>query len=113
MKVIPRIAEMIVRGADLEGKSGGGTGDSASTLRFAETTLSRVRAPPPALWPDGRPDSLISFCCGQAIYQNCPSILEGRYLMPLLTALMDITTILCLKQSETHMKLGRQDAVQN
>ncbi|GFN85924.1 hypothetical protein PoB_001243000 [Plakobranchus ocellatus] len=97
MKVIPRIAERNVRGADLEGRSGGGTGDSASTLRFAETILSRNLAPPPALWPDGRPDRLISFCCGQAIYQNCPSILEGRCLMPLFTALMDFTTILCLK----------------
>ncbi|GFO28898.1 hypothetical protein PoB_005540300 [Plakobranchus ocellatus] len=113
MKVIPRTAERKVSGADLEGRSSGGTVDSDSAPRSAETILSRVRTPPPVLWHDGRPESLISFCCGQVMYQNYPSILEGRCLLPLLTALMDITTILCLKESETHMKLGRQDALQS
>ncbi|GFO18674.1 hypothetical protein PoB_004517900 [Plakobranchus ocellatus] len=114
MKVIPRTAERKVRGADLECRSGGGTEDNESALRFAETILSRDRAPSLALWPEGRPESLRSLFCGQAKNQNhLLIILEGRCLLPLLTALMDITTILCLKQSETHMKLGRQDAVQN
>ncbi|GFN80348.1 hypothetical protein PoB_000685400 [Plakobranchus ocellatus] len=45
MKVIPRKAERKVRGADLECRSGGGTEDSESALRFAETILSRDRAP--------------------------------------------------------------------
>ncbi|GFO07857.1 hypothetical protein PoB_003436200 [Plakobranchus ocellatus] len=108
MKVIPRTAERKVRGADLECRSGDGTENSESALRLAETILSRDRAPSPARWPEGRPESLRSPFCGQAKNQNHSLIiLEGRCLMPLLT------TILCLKQSETHMKLGRQDAVQN
>ncbi|GFN80350.1 hypothetical protein PoB_000685600 [Plakobranchus ocellatus] len=97
MKVIPRTAEKKVRGADLECSSGGGTGDSEPALRSAETILSQVRTPPLALWPEGRPESLTSPCCGQAIYQKHSFMLEGRCHMPLLTALMDLTAILCLK----------------
>ncbi|GFO46547.1 hypothetical protein PoB_007305200 [Plakobranchus ocellatus] len=41
----------------------GGTVASES----AETLLSRVRAPPPASWPDGGPESHRSPCCGLAI----------------------------------------------
>ncbi|GFO31070.1 hypothetical protein PoB_005757500 [Plakobranchus ocellatus] len=60
MKVIPRTAERKVRGADFECRSGGGTEDRESALKFAETILSRDRAPSPALWPEGRPESLKS-----------------------------------------------------
>ncbi|GFO20303.1 hypothetical protein PoB_004680800 [Plakobranchus ocellatus] len=35
-----------------------GTADSESALRSAGTLLPRVRAPPPALLPDGGPESL-------------------------------------------------------
>ncbi|GFN74853.1 hypothetical protein PoB_000135900 [Plakobranchus ocellatus] len=61
MKVIPGTAERKVSGAGLEGGSSGGTVDSESALRSAETILSRVQAPPPALWHDGRPKSLESY----------------------------------------------------
>ncbi|GFO32452.1 hypothetical protein PoB_005895700 [Plakobranchus ocellatus] len=44
--------------------------DSESTLRSAGTLLSQVRAPPPAPWPDGGPESLRSPCCGLAVYIN-------------------------------------------
>ncbi|GFO16771.1 hypothetical protein PoB_004327600 [Plakobranchus ocellatus] len=40
----------------------GGTVASESALRSAGTFLSRVRAPPPAPWPDGGPESLRSPC---------------------------------------------------
>ncbi|GFO06484.1 hypothetical protein PoB_003298900 [Plakobranchus ocellatus] len=48
----------------------GGTVASESALRSAGTPLSRVRAPPPAPWPDGGPESLRSPGCGLAIYKN-------------------------------------------
>ncbi|GFO26673.1 hypothetical protein PoB_005317800 [Plakobranchus ocellatus] len=48
----------------------GGTVASEPALRSAGTLLSRVRAPPPAPWPDGGPESLRSPCCGQATYKN-------------------------------------------
>ncbi|GFO10960.1 hypothetical protein PoB_003746500 [Plakobranchus ocellatus] len=48
----------------------GGTVASESALRSAGTLLSRVRAPPPASWPDGGPESLRSPCCGLAIYKK-------------------------------------------
>ncbi|GFO02084.1 hypothetical protein PoB_002858900 [Plakobranchus ocellatus] len=35
----------------------GGTVASESALRSAGTLLSRVRAPPPAPWPDGGPEA--------------------------------------------------------
>ncbi|GFN74984.1 hypothetical protein PoB_000149000 [Plakobranchus ocellatus] len=41
-----------------------------SALRSAGTHLSRVRAPLPAPWPDGGPESLRSSCCGLAIYKK-------------------------------------------
>ncbi|GFO18614.1 hypothetical protein PoB_004511900 [Plakobranchus ocellatus] len=47
----------------------GGTVASESALRSTGTLLSRVRAQPPAPWPDGGPESLKS-PCGQAIYKN-------------------------------------------
>ncbi|GFO00891.1 hypothetical protein PoB_002739600 [Plakobranchus ocellatus] len=37
MKVVPRITERKASGADLEGRSSGGTGDSKSDLRSPET----------------------------------------------------------------------------
>ncbi|GFN77337.1 histone-lysine N-methyltransferase SETMAR [Plakobranchus ocellatus] len=48
----------------------GGTVDSKSALRSAGTVLSRVRALPPALGPDGEPERLRSPCCGLAICEN-------------------------------------------
>ncbi|GFO39793.1 hypothetical protein PoB_006629800 [Plakobranchus ocellatus] len=52
----------------------GSTVACESALRSAGTLLSRVRAPLPAPWPDGGPESLRSPCCGLAIYKNstCP-----------------------------------------
>ncbi|GFO31475.1 hypothetical protein PoB_005798000 [Plakobranchus ocellatus] len=41
-----------------------GTVASESALRSARTLLSWIRAPPPAPWPDGGPESLISSSCG-------------------------------------------------
>ncbi|GFO29075.1 hypothetical protein PoB_005558000 [Plakobranchus ocellatus] len=51
----------------------GGVGSTVaceSALRIAGTLLSRVRAPLPAPWPDGGPESLRSPCCGLAIYKK-------------------------------------------
>ncbi|GFO17225.1 hypothetical protein PoB_004373000 [Plakobranchus ocellatus] len=48
----------------------GGTVASESALRSAGTFLPRIRAPPPAPWPDGGSESLRSPCCGLAIYKN-------------------------------------------
>ncbi|GFO29907.1 hypothetical protein PoB_005641200 [Plakobranchus ocellatus] len=59
----------IVRYLQLLGGVGGSVA-SESALRFSGTLLSRVRAPPPAPWPDGGPESLRSPCCGLAIYKN-------------------------------------------
>ncbi|GFO25924.1 hypothetical protein PoB_005242900 [Plakobranchus ocellatus] len=53
----------------------GGVGSTVaceSALRSAGILLSRVRAPLPAPWPDGGPESLRSPCCGLAIYKNSP-----------------------------------------
>ncbi|GFN96179.1 misshapen-like kinase 1 [Plakobranchus ocellatus] len=47
-----------------------------SALRSAGTLLSRVRAPLPAPWPDGGPESLRSPCCGLAIYKKLKLIKE-------------------------------------
>ncbi|GFO04340.1 hypothetical protein PoB_003084500 [Plakobranchus ocellatus] len=49
-----------------------GVGSSVASeyaLRSAGTLQARVRAPPPAPWPDGGPESLRSPCCGLAIYK--------------------------------------------
>ncbi|GFO32757.1 hypothetical protein PoB_005926200 [Plakobranchus ocellatus] len=43
------------------------TVDRESALRSAGTLLLWVRAPPPAPWADGGPESLRSLCCGLAI----------------------------------------------
>ncbi|GFO03560.1 hypothetical protein PoB_003006500 [Plakobranchus ocellatus] len=54
----------------------GGVGSTVAcepALRSAGTLLSRVRAPLPAPWPDGGPDSLRSPCCGLAINKNSAS----------------------------------------
>ncbi|GFO09746.1 hypothetical protein PoB_003625100 [Plakobranchus ocellatus] len=58
----------------------GGTVVSESTLKSAGTPLSRVRAPPPAPWPDGGPKSLRSPCCGLAMYNNQPTMF--RWFLP-------------------------------
>ncbi|GFO19095.1 hypothetical protein PoB_004560000 [Plakobranchus ocellatus] len=58
----------------------GGVGSTVaceSALRSAGTLLSRVRAPLPAPWPDGGPESLRSPCCGLAIYKKLK--LRGNY----------------------------------
>ncbi|GFO46158.1 hypothetical protein PoB_007266300 [Plakobranchus ocellatus] len=55
----------------------GGTVANDSALRCAGTLLSRVRAPPPMLWPDGGPESLRSPCCGLAIYKNQTDVRVG------------------------------------
>ncbi|GFO25424.1 hypothetical protein PoB_005192900 [Plakobranchus ocellatus] len=39
-------------------------------MRSAATHLSRVRDPPPKLWPDGWTDSPRPSCCGLAIYKK-------------------------------------------
>ncbi|GFN93017.1 hypothetical protein PoB_001952300 [Plakobranchus ocellatus] len=54
----------------------GSTVACESALRSAGTLLSRVRAPLPAPWPDGGPESLRSPCCGLAIYKNSTLILQ-------------------------------------
>ncbi|GFO19294.1 hypothetical protein PoB_004579900 [Plakobranchus ocellatus] len=43
-----------------------GTLDSKPTLRSIGTLLSQIEAQPLAPWPDGRPESLRSPCCGHA-----------------------------------------------
>ncbi|GFN99483.1 hypothetical protein PoB_002598900 [Plakobranchus ocellatus] len=43
---------------------------SESALKSAGTLLSWVRAPPPACWPDGGPESLRSPYCGLAMNKN-------------------------------------------
>ncbi|GFO14907.1 hypothetical protein PoB_004141200 [Plakobranchus ocellatus] len=51
----------------------GGVGGSVAgeyALRSAGTLLSRVRAPLPAPWSEGVPESLRSPSCGLAIYKN-------------------------------------------
>ncbi|GFO35853.1 hypothetical protein PoB_006235800 [Plakobranchus ocellatus] len=48
----------------------GSTVACESALRSAGTLLSRARAPLPAPWPDGGPESLRSPCCGLAIYKK-------------------------------------------
>ncbi|GFN99222.1 hypothetical protein PoB_002572800 [Plakobranchus ocellatus] len=65
-----------------------GAVSSDPALRSAGTLLLRVRAPPPASWPDGGPESLRSPCCGLAIYKTQPPIKtlrkggKARYLGP-------------------------------
>ncbi|GFO49041.1 ras GTPase-activating protein ngap-like isoform x4 [Plakobranchus ocellatus] len=49
-------------------RSDRGTVTNKSALRSAGILLSRVRAPPPAPWPEGGPESRRSPCCGFAIY---------------------------------------------
>ncbi|GFO39728.1 hypothetical protein PoB_006623300 [Plakobranchus ocellatus] len=58
----------------LTGWSVGGTVDSESALRSAGTLLLRVRAPPLAPWPDGRPETLRSAYCGQAMYIHASNL---------------------------------------
>ncbi|GFO48917.1 hypothetical protein PoB_007542200 [Plakobranchus ocellatus] len=53
-----------------QSKGVGGTIDNKSAPRSAGTTLSRVRAPPPAPWPNGRPESQSPSCCGLARHKT-------------------------------------------
>ncbi|GFO44625.1 hypothetical protein PoB_007113000 [Plakobranchus ocellatus] len=55
---------------DVDNRGVGGTVASESALRSAGTLLSRIRAPPPAPWPYGGPESLRSPCCGLAILKK-------------------------------------------
>ncbi|GFO34167.1 reverse transcriptase [Plakobranchus ocellatus] len=43
---------------------------SEAALKCAEIPPSWLRAPPPALWSDGEPESLRSLCCGLVIHKN-------------------------------------------
>ncbi|GFO30296.1 hypothetical protein PoB_005680100 [Plakobranchus ocellatus] len=61
-------------------RSFGGTVASESALRSARAFLLRVRAPQPAPWPDGGPESLRPPCCGLAIYKNQTSFSTQRRL---------------------------------
>ncbi|GFO28763.1 hypothetical protein PoB_005526800 [Plakobranchus ocellatus] len=49
-------------GRFLPSRGVGGTVASESALRYPGVPLSRVRAPPPAPWPDGEPESLRTPC---------------------------------------------------
>ncbi|GFO02126.1 hypothetical protein PoB_002863100, partial [Plakobranchus ocellatus] len=60
----------------------GSTVACESALRSAGTLLSRVRAPLPAPWPDGGPESLRSPCCGLAIYKKLKHTRTSRLLEP-------------------------------
>ncbi|GFO23661.1 hypothetical protein PoB_005016600 [Plakobranchus ocellatus] len=51
-------------------------------MRSVGTLLSRVRAPPPAPWPDGGPESLRSPSCGLAILKRNKLILCLFPLLP-------------------------------
>ncbi|GFN79341.1 hypothetical protein PoB_000584700 [Plakobranchus ocellatus] len=61
----------------------GSTVACESALRSAGTLLSRVRAPLPAPWPDGGPESLRSRCCGLAMYKNLKLTLEWQSILDL------------------------------
>ncbi|GFO49690.1 hypothetical protein PoB_007619500 [Plakobranchus ocellatus] len=54
----------------------GSTVASKSALRSAGTLMSGVRAPPPAPWLGGGPESLGSPCCGLASYKNLFLLVE-------------------------------------
>ncbi|GFO32350.1 hypothetical protein PoB_005885500 [Plakobranchus ocellatus] len=54
-----------------------GTVASESALRSAGILLWRVPALPPALRPDGGPQTLRSLCCGLAIYENKLTLISG------------------------------------
>ncbi|GFO15901.1 hypothetical protein PoB_004240600 [Plakobranchus ocellatus] len=56
----------------------GGTVVGESALRSAATLLSGFRAPPLVPGPDGGPKSLISPCCGLAIYKNQNLFMLGK-----------------------------------
>ncbi|GFO35658.1 hypothetical protein PoB_006216300 [Plakobranchus ocellatus] len=69
------------RGPDCDGMWGvGSTVACESALRSAGTLLSRVRAPLPAPWPDGGPESLRSPCCGLAVYKKLKHTRDGMCL---------------------------------
>ncbi|GFN94225.1 transposase [Plakobranchus ocellatus] len=65
----------------------GGSVANESALRSAGTFLLRFRAPPPTPWPDGRPESLRSPCCGLALHKNqtkpCASDLKITFIRSL------------------------------
>ncbi|GFO11478.1 hypothetical protein PoB_003798300 [Plakobranchus ocellatus] len=72
----------------------GGTVASESALRSAGTFRLRVRAPLPAPWPDGGPESLGSPCCGLALYKNQSIILSECRSYPLYITALTATSVL-------------------
>ncbi|GFO50290.1 hypothetical protein PoB_007679500 [Plakobranchus ocellatus] len=73
--LISVIDEKTVRGW---GGGVGGTVASESALRSAGTFLSRVRAPLPAPWPDGGPESLKCLAVGW-LYTKINQSIQGGF----------------------------------
>ncbi|GFO02612.1 hypothetical protein PoB_002911700 [Plakobranchus ocellatus] len=71
----------------------GSTVACESALRSAGTLLARVRAPLPAPWPDGGPESLRSPCCGLAIYKTQNLIVPMDFKARSLTSAPDAPSI--------------------
>ncbi|GFO48922.1 hypothetical protein PoB_007542700 [Plakobranchus ocellatus] len=56
----------------------GGTVANESSLRSAGTLLSRLRAPLPAPWPDGGPESLRSSCFHNKVISGFRALRQAR-----------------------------------
>ncbi|GFN97223.1 hypothetical protein PoB_002372900 [Plakobranchus ocellatus] len=76
----------------------GGTVADESALRSAGTLLSRVRAPPPAPWPDGGPESLRS-PKNAYLWENPRLIFEHRTLIERAARRRTSLRILAVKQT--------------
>ncbi|GFO33091.1 hypothetical protein PoB_005959600 [Plakobranchus ocellatus] len=73
--MVPAYLTMLVTSLDtysnfLVLRDDNGTVDSESALRSAGILMSGVRAPQPALWPDGGPKILRSLLCKLALYKK-------------------------------------------
>ncbi|GFO13268.1 hypothetical protein PoB_003977300 [Plakobranchus ocellatus] len=68
-----------------------GTVDSESALRSVGALLSRIRAPPPASWPGGGPESLRS-PYGLALFKYQPLMMSAP--RSLINAALGISTII-------------------